>query len=72
MFYQIVEGLAVTGTIIGLYCLSEQLLAYGFFIGALSNILWVFHGKHLEKGGVGIISVNTILLFVNINGFGGI
>lgn len=69
MINRLVELLAVSGTIVGLYLLSID-NSNGFSIGALSNILWIWHGYNLTSGGVGITIVNMILLGINFHGMG--
>jgi len=66
---RLVEWLAVSGTIVGLYLISEG-NSNGFSIGALSNILWIWHGYNLTSGGIGITILNMILLGINLNGLG--
>lgn len=64
---KLIEGFAVLGTVLGLYLLSEG-NSHGFTVGALSNVLWMWHGTNIPEGGKGIILVNIILLFINLNG----
>lgn len=72
MVSKTIEVLATAGTIIAMYLLSIGLLSYGFIIGAFANLFWIHHGNSLKNGGIGIMIVNVILLFININGFGGL
>jgi len=66
---KLIETLAVAGTIVGLYLVSEG-NGHGFIIGAISNLFWIMHGYRLTSGGVGIIIVNMILMGINFNGMG--
>ena len=65
----IIEAVAVAGTIVGLYLVSEG-NPNGFSIGAISNLFWIIHGYSLTNGGKGIIIVNMILMGINFNGLG--
>ena len=61
------EVAATIGTILALYMLSEG-NSQGFSVGLISNILWMFWAH--EKNAGGILAVNAIMLFINLNGLG--
>lgn len=64
---KIVEIIATVTTLIGLYFISEG-MAIGFVISMFSNLAWIFYG-HEEKQ-TGILIVNAIIMFINLNGLG--
>ena len=61
------EWLATIGTVLALYMLSESNI-HGFSVGLLSNIAWMYWAH--EKNASGILAVNAIMLFINLNGLG--
>jgi hypothetical protein len=67
MLLKAVEWSAVVGTMSGLFLLSEG-IGLGFFIGLVSNILWIYYGH--ETNSNGIMLVNACLMLININGIG--
>lgn len=70
MFKNIREILAVSGTLYGLFLISNNDIILGFTISAIANILWIWHGHDIPEGGKGIIFVNTALFFIALNGMG--
>jgi nicotinamide riboside transporter PnuC len=61
------EWLATIGTVLALYMLSENNSA-GFSIGLISNIIWMYWAHETKANG--ILAVNAIMLFINLNGLG--
>lgn len=66
---KIIELAATVGTLVGLYFISEG-HAFGFAISMFSNMSWIYWGH--EKNAGGIIIVNAIMIFLNLNGLGAI
>lgn len=64
---KILEFIATVGTLIGLYYISEGNIQ-GFTISMLSNIAWLAWAYHTNANGV--LLVNAIMIFLNLNGLG--
>lgn len=65
MIIKAAEWAATIGTVLALYLLSEG-NPHGFSIGLISNIAWMFWAH--EKNAGGILAVNAIMVFINLNG----
>ena len=62
-----IEGVAVAMTLVGFYFISEG-QDIGFIISLLSNLVWIYWG-HMVNG-IGIMVVNSVFIFLNLNGLG--
>lgn len=67
MAVKLAEWFATIGTVLALYMLSEG-NSHGFSVGLISNIAWMFWAH--EKNAGGILAVNAIMVFINLNGLG--
>ena len=61
------EGIAVAMTLIGFWFISEG-MAIGFTISLFSNLVWIFWGHRINAKG--IMLVNSVFIFLNLNGLG--
>ena len=64
---KIIEITATILTIASLWLLSEN-NSQGFIVGMFSNLLWIYWAH--EEDANGILLVNGILIFLNLNGLG--
>jgi hypothetical protein len=62
-----IEGVAVSMTLTGFWFISEG-QQLGFIISLFSNLVWIYWGHKLNS--TGIMFLNTIFIFINLNGLG--
>lgn len=53
-------------TVLALWLISEQMLLIGFAINILGGLAWLGYAKAVQ--GYGLMTVNVILILINING----
>lgn len=60
------EFIASVLTLVSLYALSENMLIYGFSLGIIANVLWLWWGH--EKTANSLMLLNASMIFINLNG----
>lgn len=63
----VIEAIATILTVLGLYLISEG-LTVGFTVSLFSNVFWMYYATKENLNG--LLIVNAVLIFINLNGLG--
>ena len=70
MLMRTVEFMAMLTTLAGYYMVTHGMVELGATVALFSNIMWVYFAHEMEKGGFGLLFLNSIFILINLGMLG--